>query len=195
VPDWLYLVLTVPTVSAFIGWLTNWQAVKMIFWPAQRQFGWQGIIYAHADKFAANLGRMAESDLMNASDMAGKLDAEELERALAPTLDAETPKILEAAADVIQPGAWSIVPPEIQELIVEQVKARTRALGKELANELKPRASELLDVKQLVAGQLSGANVERLARLTHQIGAKEFKFIEYSGGIFGLIIGFAQIAL
>jgi uncharacterized membrane protein YheB (UPF0754 family) len=195
VPDWLYLTLTIPTVSAFIGWLTNWQAVRMIFWPARRRFGWQGIIYAHADKFATNLGQIAERDLMSSAEMASKLDPDELERALAPSLDAEAPRMTEAAAEVIQPGAWALLPPPMQAMIVSQVKTKTRTLAKELAIELRPRSSELLDVKQLVAGQLSGPHVERLARLTQQIGHKEFKFIEYSGAIFGAIIGFGQIAV
>ena len=60
-PYWLYVLLSVPVLSAFIGWLTNWQAVKMIFWPARRMFGWQGIVYAHADKFATNLGQIYRS--------------------------------------------------------------------------------------------------------------------------------------
>jgi uncharacterized membrane protein YheB (UPF0754 family) len=195
VPGWLYLTLTIPTVSAFIGWLTNWQAVRMIFWPAKRRFGWQGIIYAHADKFASNLGQIAERDLMSSSEMASKLDPDELERALAPQLDAEAPRMIEAAADVIQPGVWTIVPPPMQAMIIEQVKVKTRTLAKELAIELRPRSSELLDVKQLVAGQLSGPHVERLARLTQKIGRKEFKFIEYSGAIFGGLVGLGQIAV
>lgn len=194
-PNWLYLVLTIPTVSAFIGWLTNWQAVKMIFWPAQRRFGWQGIVYAHADKFATNLGRIAQQDLMSAEDMAARLDPDELEQALAPSLDAEAPAMVEAAAEIVQPGAWAMLPPPMRQVIVEQVKARTRVLARELAIELRPRASQLLDVEQLVAGQLSGPNVDRLARLTKEIGRKEFKFIEYSGGIFGAIIGVAQIGV
>lgn len=194
-PNWLYLVLTIPTVSAFIGWLTNWQAVKMIFWPARRRFGWQGIVYAHADKFATNLGRIAQQDLMSAEDMAARLDPDELEQALAPSLDAEAPAMVEAAAEIVQPGAWAMLPPPMRQVIVEQVKARTRVLARELAIELRPRASQLLDVEQLVAGQLSGPNVDRLARLTKEIGRKEFKFIEYSGGVFGAIIGVAQIGV
>ena len=194
-PDWLFLALTVPTVSAFIGWLTNWQAVKMIFWPAERRLGWQGIVYAHADKFASNLGRIAETELMSAEEMARRLDPDELERAFAPALDAEVPRMIAAAAEVLHPGTWNTVPPPMQQMIIEQVKVRTRVLAKELAIEMQPRASELLDVQQLVAGQLSGPNVERLARLTQQIGKKEFKFIEYSGAIFGAIIGFAQIGV
>ncbi len=192
-PTWLYVLLSVPVLSAFIGWLTNWQAVKMIFWPARRMLGWQGIIYAHADKFASNLGQIAERDLMNAEDMAARFDPAELERALAPTLDAEAAGLVEAAADTLQPGAWKMVPPPMQLMIVEQVKVKTRAIARELTTELRPRIAQMLDVKLLVAGQLSGANVDRLARMTEQIGHKEFKFIEYSGGVFGLLIGMAQI--
>lgn len=194
-PDWLYILLTVPLVSAFIGWLTNWQAVKMIFWPAKRKLGWQGIVYAHADKFASNLGQIAQRELMNAEEMAAKLDPVELEKAVLPVLDAEAPILVAMAADKIRPGAWTMVPPPMQAMIIEQVKTRARAIAQELTNELRPRAAQILDVEALVKGQLSGPNVERLARLTQQIGSKEFKFIEYSGAVFGLIIGFAQIGV
>nr|MBA3822138.1 DUF445 family protein [Deltaproteobacteria bacterium] len=194
-PHWLYILLTVPAVSAFIGWLTNWQAVKMIFWPTKKQFGWQGIIYAHADKFATNLGQIAQNELMNADEMAAKLDPDELEKAVLPVLDSEAPVLLAAAAEKLRPGAWAMVPPPMQAMIVEQVKTRARTIARELSDALRPRAAKILDVEALVAGQLSGPNVERLARLTQQIGKQEFKFIEYSGAVFGLIIGFAQIAV
>lgn len=194
-PYWLYLLLTVPTVSAFIGWLTNWQAVKMIFWPARRRFGWQGIVYAHADKFATNLGRIARDDLMSGDEIARRLDLDELDRALAPTLDAEVPTLVQAAAEKLKPGAWALIPPPMQAMVIEQVKAKTRAITRDVVGEMRPRIGELLDVQELVRAQLSGANVERLARLTEQIGKKEFKFIEYSGGVFGLVIGMGQIAV
>lgn len=194
-PHWLYVLLTVPVVSAFIGWLTNWQAVKMIFWPAKRTLGWQGIVYAHSDKFAKNLGQIAQNELMNAEEMAAKLDPVELEKAVLPVLDSDAPVLVAKAAEKIRPGAWAMVPPPMQAMIIEQVKTRARAIAQELTDELRPRAAQILDVEALVAGQLSGPNVERLARLTQQIGNKEFKFIEYSGAVFGLIIGFAQIAV
>jgi len=195
VPDWLYLILTVPALSAFIGWVTNWQAVKMIFWPAVKRFGWQGIVYAHADKFATNLGRIAQNDLMNGAEMASRFDPAEMEQALAPVLEAETPALVADAAELVRPGSWAMVPPPMQAMIVEQIKARTRTIARELTLELRPRVAASIDVQQLVAGQLSGPNVERLARLTEQIGSKEFKFIEYSGGIFGAIIGCGQLVV
>ncbi len=196
-PNWLYLVLTVPTVSAFIGWLTNWQAVKMIFWPpTPRGWGplrWQAIIYHHADKFATNLGNIAERDLMNGKDLAGKLDAEAIEREFGPLLDAEVPALVAEAADKLMPGAWAKVPAPMQAMIVEQVKTRTRAVSKDVTAEIQRIIGESIDVKTLVHGQLSGSNVDRLARLTKEIGRKEFFFIEWSGGLFGALIGFGQI--
>jgi len=56
------------------------------------------------------------------------------------------------------------------------------------------QATNVLDIHGLVYEQLSGENVERLARLTKRIGKQEFKFIEYYGGIFGFIIGLGQVA-
>jgi uncharacterized membrane protein YheB (UPF0754 family) len=199
VPNWLYLILTVPTISAFIGWVTNWQAVKMIFWPERfvgvGKLGWQGIIYHHADKFAANLGRIARDDLMSGPEMVQRIDPADLEKTLAPVVDTETPRLIADVAELVKPGAWATVPAPMQAMVVEQVKVKTRALSREVVTELQAETASMLDVQELVQGQLSGPNVRRLARLTKQIGNKEFKFIEWSGAVFGAIIGFGQLAV
>ena len=196
-PNWLYLALTIPSISAFIGWVTNWQAVKMIFWPARfigvGKIGWQGIIYHHADKFAAYLGRVARDDLMSGAEMMQRLDPAELDRLIAPVFDAELPRLAADAADLVRPGAWQALPPPVQQMVLAQVKTRTSSMSRELIAELSDETVRLLDVQELVRLQLSGSNVDRLSRLTYEIGKKEFKFIEWSGGVFGAIIGFAQL--
>ncbi len=198
-PYWLYLIVTVPSISAFIGWLTNWQAVKMIFWPATRvgvgPLGWQGIIFHHADKFATNLGRIAKDDLISSAELVQRAKVEELDPVLAPILDAETPKLVAEAVEAAMPGAWAKIPPPMQAMIVEQVKQRTRVIARDVVADVQGTATELIDLQELVKHQLSGHNVERLSRLTQQIGKNEFKFIEWSGGVFGAIIGFAQIGV
>lgn len=57
---WLKL-LTIPIIAGFIGWFTNWQAVKMTFYPinfwglkiGKIPLGWQGIIPANGPKMAS----------------------------------------------------------------------------------------------------------------------------------------------
>lgn len=198
-PTWLYLLLTVPSISAFIGWVTNWQAVKMIFWPARfvglGKLGWQGIIFHHADKFATNLGRIARDDLMSGSEMVQRLDPDELERLLGPVVDAELPRLAADAAELVRPGAWATLPPPVQAMVVAQLQAKTKSLSRELVGELQRETAELLDVQELVRRQLTGDNVERLSRLTLEIGRKEFKFIELSGALFGFVIGMGQLTV
>jgi uncharacterized membrane protein YheB (UPF0754 family) len=198
-PYWLYLLLTVPTISAFIGWLTNWQAVKMIFWPAERvgvgPIGWQGIVFHHSDKFATNLGRIAKDDLLSSQDLVARADLDQLDPLVAPVVEAEVPTIVAEVADAVMAGAWDKVPPPMQAMVVAQVKERSRVIAREVIADVQTTAVELLDLQELVRHQLTGANVRRLARLTQQIGKSEFRFIEWSGAVFGAIIGLGQIAI
>ncbi|MBK9034433.1 MAG: DUF445 family protein [Myxococcales bacterium] len=198
-PYWLYLVLVVPSISAFIGFLTNWQAVKMIFWPAKRvgigPLGWQGILFHHSDKFATNLGRIAKDDLLSSQELVERADIDQIDPLVAPVLDAEVPALVAEVANTVMAGAWDKLPPPMQEMVIAQVKQRSRAVAKGVIADVQGTAAEILDLQDLVKAQLSGPNVERLARLTQQIGKNEFRFIEWSGGLFGAIIGFGQIAV
>ena len=198
-PQWLYLLLAVPSVSAAIGWVTNWQAVKMIFWPERRLgwglLSWQGIIFHHADKFATNLGRMAQQNLLSGSDVVARIDLGVVEELVARPLEAKAPSLVERAAESLRPGAWQMMPEPMRAMVISQVSAKSRAMARELATELAPVLAAELDIEAVVRAQLSGPNVRRLSRLTHEIGHKEFHFIEWSGGVFGLIIGVAQLAV
>src|SRR5690554_8003165 len=53
---WQYL--SIPIIAALIGWITNWLAIKMTFFPLEfvgkpPLLGWQGIIPSKAGKMAA----------------------------------------------------------------------------------------------------------------------------------------------
>ena len=48
--------LSVPLMAAVVGWLTNWLAIQMSFYPVQfigvGLIGWQGVIPRKAEKMA-----------------------------------------------------------------------------------------------------------------------------------------------
>jgi uncharacterized membrane protein YheB (UPF0754 family) len=195
----LYLLLTVPTITAFIGWLTNWAAVKMIFFPTRfvgvGPLGWQAIIVKQGPKFATGVADMVTENLVTAEELAGKLDPNEIEALFADVVERETPGLCEEAAEVVQPGSWSMLPEPARDMVIAQVRSQSSGLARDLFSELRGRANDLMDLHGLVYRELSGQNVDRLSRLTQKIGKKEFKFIEWSGGVFGFIIGMGQIAV
>ncbi|MCG8418325.1 MAG: DUF445 family protein [Proteobacteria bacterium] len=197
--DVILLFLTVPVITALIGWGTNWAAVKMIFHPIEftgmGPLGWQGILYKQSHKFATNVADMATKNLLTARELMSRFDLDEIEQLFAETFDAEVEQLCREAAEIIQPGAWDNLPDHVTAVVVAQVKARTRSIARELFVDIETQAEEFVDLHELVYTQLSGANVGRLAEFTMQIGRKEFKFIEYYGGVFGFIIGLAQITV
>ncbi|MEM9493729.1 MAG: DUF445 family protein, partial [Myxococcota bacterium] len=195
----ILLFVSVPVVTGLIGWGTNWAAVRMIFNPPRfvgiGPIGWQGIVYKQSHKFATGVADMATTNLLTASQLMGQLDPDEIEALLSDTLDDEAEAICKAAAEVVQPGVWDGLPDHVRAMILAQVKTRTRAIARELFETLTERADEFLDLNALVYSQLSGANADRLAEFTKHIGRKEFKFVEYYGGVFGFVIGLAQVTV
>ena len=123
----LLLLLTIPVITALIGWVTNWAAVKMIFHPERfvgiGPIGWQAILTRRSHKFATGVADMAADNLISAREIAQRLDPAEMEKLFAETLDSETERVCKEAADVIQPGAWDELPEPARAMIVAQVRA------------------------------------------------------------------------
>jgi uncharacterized membrane protein YheB (UPF0754 family) len=204
-PDILLLFLAVPVITGLIGWGTNWAAVKMIFHPIQflgvGPIGWQGILYKQSHKFATNVADMATQNLLTARELAGRIEPDELDALLAGTLEQEVSELCREIVEIIQPAqpgapaVWDGLPEHVKLMVLAQVTARTRAISRAIFKDLQERAEEFVDLHTLVYSQLSGANVARLADFTRRIGYKEFKFIEYYGGVFGFLIGLVQITV
>ena len=76
----LQLILTIPVVTALVGWGTNWAAVRMIFWPAKFHgvgpVGWQGIVYRHSAKFADGVGNVLSNSLVTADLVVERIDSQ-----------------------------------------------------------------------------------------------------------------------
>ena len=63
------ILLLIPFISAFIGWFTNWIAIKMLFHPKEPMnilgIKIQGIFPKNQQKFAQKLGTLVATELLN----------------------------------------------------------------------------------------------------------------------------------
>ena len=196
-PDLVLLFLMVPPITAFIGWMTNWAAVKMIFWPRDYSgvgpLGWQGIIYKQGHKFATGVADMVTGNLVTTRELVGRLDPVEIQELIAEPLARMNPELARDAVENVKPGAWDVLPEHVKGMVLAQLQTQSGALARTIFDRLQERADDLVDLHELVYSRLSGDNADRLARLTKRIASKEFKFIEYSGGVIGLMVGLVQV--
>jgi uncharacterized membrane protein YheB (UPF0754 family) len=195
VNDTLVLFLTVPLITALIGYITNWAAVKMVFHPRQPwgvgPLKWQGIVYRLAPKFAAEIATTT-GHVLSPEDMVERLDAHGLVQRLVASHPAEIDAMLGEALDIVAPGTWDAMAPEAREqvrgLILGQVE---QSVGQALVR-MGEQAEDLIDLDRLVVEELSGPNADRLARVAQEVGHRELRFIEIYGGVFGFAVGIIQ---
>lgn len=83
--------ILIPIVSALIGWLTNWIAIKMLFHPKKPvKIGFlvlHGIFHRRQKEIAHKLGETIEKKLFSHADVHTILVSEEFVNGLLPTVD------------------------------------------------------------------------------------------------------------
>lgn len=196
--DQLILWITVPLVTAFIGYSTNWAAVKMMFHPAEPwgigPLKWQGIVYRMGDKFAGEVAKTT-SQVLSPKDLVARLDLAGLIERLQTEHPDHVDELVGEALDVVAPGVWASAAPEAKTQLQTMLVAQSEAAVAKGMDELGPRLGELLDLEALVVAELTGPNTERLARVAQEIGGKELRFVEIYGGVLGFLVGLIQVAL
>src|SRR5947208_14089446 len=87
--NWTFLLI--PVISAFIGWFTNWIAIKMLFHPKEpvKVLGitFHGIFPKRQKLFAEKLGKLVSEELLSFSDIENKITDPENINKLLPLID------------------------------------------------------------------------------------------------------------
>jgi uncharacterized membrane protein YheB (UPF0754 family) len=197
--SWIAILVVVPLVTAFVGWITNWCAVQMIFWPERfrgvGRLGWQGIVYRHNRKFAEGAADLAAGSLLTAHDVADRLDPEEIGELYEHAFGAEAPSILRACWDVVRPGLWDGLPGVVQDVVVGQVRRDGREALRDAYERFRDAEDEIIDLHALAVDALTRDGGRNMAKLVKEFGAKELRFIVRYGAVFGLLIGIVEAAL
>ena len=72
--SWIFLI---PIISAFIGWFTNWIAIKMLFHPKEPKkilgITFHGIFPKRQRQFAEKLGILVSTELISFSEIEEKI--------------------------------------------------------------------------------------------------------------------------
>ena len=189
--------VVLPLVAAFIGFLTNWVAVRMIYGP--REFvgigplGWQGLVFRLADKFAAETASSL-GQVVTSRDIVARVD-------IGAIISTHRTQLVDAgrdlAADVVHdiaPGWWAEASELEQAAVIDATLDAVQDAAAEGHELLLDRADDLVALEPLVIEMLSGPEADRLARVSKEIGERELRFIIWYGAVFGFAVGILQAA-
>ena len=190
--------LILPFISAFIGWITNCIAIRMLFRPLYpvNVLGLkiQGVAPRRRNELTEGIANAVQKALVSVDDVAQVLKNVNLEDEINLLLD-------------------EVVKKEVKEKLVEKfpfAKKAANDLFKEVRasvqSKLIDHISRLMDktteqlkrqlnIKEIVMQRVASYKVETLEELIMEIAHREFRLVELYGALLGFIIGFIQLGL
>jgi len=194
---WQYL--SIPVVAAFIGWSTNWLAIKMTFYPLNfvgipPYLGWQGIIPSKAEKMARISVDATIAKIGTVQEVFENIDPKVLANYIVQSVEPRVEEYVDEMMAQEHRTLWENLPQSIKNMVYERVRKNIPVLVDNLVVDISRNIEDLLDIKAMVTGQLV-QDKQLLNRIFLECGEQEFKFIVNSGLYFGFLFGLIQMAI
>lgn len=205
----IYGLLFAMVVGGFIGWITNWLAVKAIFRPREPKkilfIEYQGLMPKRHAELADNVGRLVDDELINAKMLVNQIKPEDLEpfvKSIASKARKDVEERLKASlseftkkipfmhnftADSFIGSMMDKAENEIFNIVQKQLPEVIETAGKHVC--------EKFSVQKIVTEKIAEMDICKIEELFDRIANKEMKAIVHLGGILGAIVGAIQFLI
>jgi uncharacterized membrane protein YheB (UPF0754 family) len=195
---WTGYIITL-LLSTFTGWVTTWIAIKMLFHPRKpiKILGYtlQGIFPKNQRLIAEKLGQVVGKELLSFDEIEQKVTNPENLQKLKPAIEEHIDNFLNNKLKEVFPMLSMF----IGEKTTTQLKAafllELETLFPILMKTYMNKLQDDLDLEKIVTEKVASFSSEKLEDILNQITKNEFKFLEFIGGFFGLLIGLVQILI
>ncbi len=194
-----YWLLIIPVISAFIGWVTNWVAIKMLFHPREPKkflgITFHGIFPKRQQQFAEKLGKLVSEEFLSFSDIEQKISSPENLKKIMPMIENHIDDFLRHKLSEQMPVLSMFIGDKtinsLKEVFMKELEILFPQVMKQYAGNLKAE----LDLEHIVIQKVSNFSSDKLEEILYQIMSKEFRFVEIIGAVIGFIIGVVQVAI
>lgn len=191
-------IFSLPLITALIGWVTNFIAIKMLFHPRKPRkilfFTVQGILPRRQPDIAVQLGGIVATDLLSSEDLVEQLTNERSRSVYNEFIDSQSEKFIRDRLRKVVPVSSLLLRSrtlaKLKSAFADELIEQLPALVENLTT---PKAGAL-DIQQLVEDRVRAFSTDRLEKMLYDILSKEFRFIEILGAVLGFLIGALQLA-
>jgi uncharacterized membrane protein YheB (UPF0754 family) len=188
------VLLLMPVIGGFIGWITKVLAIWMVFNPIEFKgvgpIGWQGQLPKRAAKFGSHASELVLENLIDPRDLVDKLDPARV----AAELDGVMLDVVDDVARDVLGERWDRLPAAAKEPVIARARSRAPRMVANLFDQAKANIDELFDL-----GYITTSNLIRdkalLNELVRDTIVPEMKFMKRFGTMFGAAVGLVQMVL
>lgn len=203
--------MMIPVIAALVGWITNYLAVQMIFYPVKFRgiplwirpevplglIGWQGIVPCKTRTMSTALVDMVTSQLLTVREAFGRLEAHEMARLLAPQIPDLGAEVLTCLLPTTRSAATPF-PLRLWTGITSHASFLFQAVNvhflTNMFRDLIQQCEGIFSLQDCVVNQML-QDRSKLGQLFRKVGQKELDFLTDSGLWFGFLLGLIQMAV
>ncbi len=194
-----WLLIIIPLISAFIGWVTNWVAIKMLFHPREPKkilgITFHGIFPKRQQQFAEKLGKLVSAEFLSFNDIEEKISNPENLKKIMPMIENHVDDFLRNRLSNEMPVISMFIGDKtigkLKEAFMKEIELLFPPVMKQYALNLKDE----LDLEHIVIKKVAAFSSDKLEEVLYQIMSKEFRFVEIIGAVIGFIIGLVQVII
>jgi uncharacterized membrane protein YheB (UPF0754 family) len=222
VPWFEWRLLLIPPITGIIGYLTNWVAIRMLFYPLEfrgidvpgmenitaklphrvRQIpgmmegrlGWQGIIPSRARKMGSISVDTGITRIASQREFYEEFDPERIAEHIVATSGDEIHDLIEEVLREEHPELWASSSPMVRGLMHARIDEQLPEVTRRITRRIGENVDQLLDIKTMVIDHL-GETPALINRIFLETGEREFTFLVRSGFYFGTLLGCVSVPL
>ena len=183
-------------ISATIGWITNWVAIKMLFRPHKEiNFGLfkiQGLIPKRRAEIGSGIANIIQNELISVKDVISNIDREEFSKRLDSSIDKVLEKNLKAKVKEKFPVLQIFFTDRMAKDVSNTIKDIIMENQEKIFEIFSNYAEENINFEVIISDKISNFSLDKLEEIITLLAKKELKHIEVIGAILGGLIGVAQ---
>ena len=192
-------IILIPFISAFIGWFTNWIAIKMLFHPKEPKkilgITFHGIFPKRQRQFAEKLGILVSTELISFKEIEEKIVNPENIQKIMPRVETRIDEFLRSKLGEAFPMISMFIGENTINKLKDVFMTELETIFPELIGSYMKDLESQLDLNKIVTEKVYGFSSDKMETILNQIMSKEFRFVEVIGGVLGFIIGIFQVIL
>ena len=183
-------------ISADIGWITNWVAIKMLFRPHNEinlgLFKIQGLIPKRRAEIGTGIADVIQNELISIKDVIANIDREEFSKRLNDLIDDVLEKNLKTKVKEKFPVMQMFFSDKMAKDVSNTIKGIVMENQEKIFEIFSNYAEENIDFSTIITDKISNFSLDKLEEIINGLAKKELKHIEVIGAILGAFIGLVQ---
>ena len=183
-------------ISAAIGWITNWVAIKMLFRPHNEinlgLFKIQGLIPKRRAEIGTGIADVIQNELISIKDVIANIDREEFSKRLNDLIDDVLEKNLKTKVKEKFPVMQMFFSDKMAKDVSNTIKGIVMENQEKIFEIFSNYAEENIDFYTIIKDKISNFSLDKLEEIINGLAKKELKHIEVIGAILGAFIGLVQ---